>query len=213
MTPLNKIKWLLIKFLITTAVIILIVSIGIDQYKEVTAKQLTPARYIHNEEDINESVYIISKEMIMSKLEAKSQIVSLQQDLHKTETIVEDGLLGERRTELEINGTYKMGLNTEDIVVKNIDSKSGTVYIELPDPILISLELPYDELSFNKTQGFFRFSMSEEEQKDFYKSTADNIRVELLHNEELMKTADLYNQGVIEEILLTMSEIKYVHFE
>lgn len=209
----KKLTFKFIKYLIVALIAILTFHILTTTYNNIT-NPVEPIRYTEkHESEIKESEYIISEEMVMSKLESKSQIVSLKQDLHKKEVKIDDSFFGERQTKLEINGTYKMGVNTKDISVKHIDSDSGIVYIELPKPVLISLELPYDQIGFDKTDGFFRLAMDEEEEKKFYKSAKKNIKTELMKDKELLKRVNLFNQEVVEEILTSMTEIKSVVFE
>jgi hypothetical protein len=172
-----------------------------------------PIKIIKQHEQITESKYIISEEAIMSKLKSKSQIVSLQQDINKKDTYVDDGWTGERKTQLTVHGTYHMGLNTKDIEIKHIDSQNGIVYIKLPKPILINLDLPYDQIHFEKKQGFLRLAMDEKEEKTFYKAVEKNIERELMKDKELMKVADLNNKDVVMGLLKMLPEIKSVIFE
>lgn len=144
--------------------------------------------------------YVISEEMIMGKLKAKSQIVSMEQPINKKDTDVDDGLFGNRYTELNVKGSFKMGLNTSDIRVNHIDNTTGNVYISLGKPALISLNLPYDQLTFKKT-GWSRLAMNEDEQKNFYKSVEKKIRADLMSDKEIHRQADLYNQDVVRGLL------------
>jgi hypothetical protein len=207
-----NLKWTLRKYLIKALLVIAALFIAINTYKAVM-KPIQPVKIIQQHEQIADSKYIISEEMIMSKLKSKSQIVSMEQTLHKTDTFIDDSLLGERHTELTVNGTYKMGLNTKDIEIKHIDSQNGIVYIKLGKPVLISLDIPYDQVEFDKKQGFFRLAMDEKEQKNFYKSVDKNIERELIKDKELLKVADSMNRDVIMDLLNGLPEIKNVVFE
>jgi hypothetical protein len=205
-------KWTFKKYLIKALLGVAALFIAINTYKAVM-KPMQQVKIIQQHEQIADSKYIISEEMIMSKLKSKSQIVSLQQDLHKKDTFVDDSLLGERHTELTVNGTYKMGLNTKDIEIRHIDSENGIVFIKLGKPVLISLDIPYDQIKFDKTKGWLRLAMDEEEQKNFYKSVDKNIEKELINDKELLKVADSMNRDVIMDLLNGLPEIKNVVFE
>jgi hypothetical protein len=172
-----------------------------------------PIRIIQQHEQIADSKYIISEEAIMSKLKAKSQVVSMERTINKKDTFVDDNLLGERKTELTVKGTYKFGLNTNDIQVQHIDNQNGIVYIKLGKPVLISLDIPYDQIQFDKTQGFFRLAMDEKEEKQFYKAVHKNIESELSKDKEILKTADLMNKDVVENILKLIPNIKNIVFQ
>jgi hypothetical protein len=205
-------KWTFKKYLIKALLAIAALFIAINTYKAVM-KPIQLVKIIQHHEQIADSKYIISEEMVMSKLKVKSQIVSMEQTLEKTDTFVDDGLLGERHTELTVNGTYKMGLNTKDIQVQHIDNQNGIVYIKLGKPVLISLDIPYDQIQFDKTQGFFRLAMDEKEEKQFYKAVHKNIETELTKDKEILKTADLMNKDVVENILKLIPEIKSIVFQ
>jgi hypothetical protein len=205
-------KWKFKQFLLKALITLAALFIAINTYKAVM-KPIQPIKIIQQHEQIADSKYIISEDLILSKLKSKSQIVSLQQTLHKKDTFVDDNLLGERKTELTVNGTYKMGLNTKDIEIRHIDSENGIIYIKLGSPVLISLDIPYDKVEFDKTQGWLRLAMDEEEQKNFYKSVDKNIEKELINDKELLKVADSMNRDVIMDLLNGLPEIKNVVFE
>jgi hypothetical protein len=206
-----NLKWTFKKHLIKALLTIAVLFIAINTYKAVT-KPIEQIRIVQQHEQIANSEYIISEEAVMSKLKAKSQIVSLQQELTKTDTFVDDSLLGQRKTELNVKGKYIFGLNTKDIEIQHIDNNTGTVYIKLGTPVLISLDIPFDQIQFDKTQGWFRLSMSDEEEKKFYKAVVKNIETELMKDKEVLKTADLMNKNVVENILKIIPDIKNVVF-
>lgn len=204
-----KFKMLLLKIVIS----ILALYLAINLAKPYIHNQQEPIRIIEPQTtQIASSKYIISEQMIMSKLKTKSQIVSMQQNFNKKFTEVDNGLLGERETELSLNGSFKMGLNVKGIIIKHIDNENGIVHIKLPKPALISLELPYDQLQFDKTKGFMRLAMSEEEEKNFYKATKKEIEKELMNNSEIRKQANLYNQEVIKGLLMKIDGVNSIVF-
>jgi hypothetical protein len=142
---------------------------AINIYQTVV-KQEQPITIIKPNQQVADSKYIISEDAILSKLRSKSQIVSMQQDINKTDTYVDENTFGERHTQLKVHGTYKMGLNTADIEIKHIDNQNGIVYLHIGKPVLISTDIPFDQVEFDKTKGWLRLSMDESEQKKFYKA-------------------------------------------
>lgn len=199
--------------LIATFIGILLLNIALT-YKANFAPQEAYKIVKQEQTQISSSEYIISEELVMSKLQSKSQIVSLQQELNTKETMVDENWAGlERHTELSINGTYKMGLETKDIIIKHIDQGTGTVFIRLPEPVLINLNVPYDQIEFDKSKGFLRLAMDEAEEKKFYKASVKQIEKELIEDKELMKLANTYNQQVIKDILMLIPEINQIVFE
>lgn len=205
-----KIKRILLKVAITLLSLIMLTVAVKSFYNPQPAIKIYQA---HEQISNTETEYIVSKEMIMNKLKSKSQIVSMQQNLNKTDTLVDENWLGERQTELTIKGTYKMGIETKDIHINHIDTSTGIVYLKLPQPILISLEIPFDQIQFDKTQGFFRLSANVDEQKTFYKAVHKNIEKELLADKEVLKLADSYNRDAVEDILRLIPNVKAIIFE
>lgn len=201
------------KFLLAAFIGLLALNIALT-YKANFAPQQAYKVIEQEQTKLSSSEYIISEELVMSKLQSKSQIVSLQQELDTKETMVDENWAGiERYTELNIRGTYKMGLETKDIVIKHIDQGTGTVFIKLPEPVLINLNVPYDQIEFDKSKGWLRLSMNEEEEKKFYKASVKQIEKELIEDKELMKLANTYNQQVIKDILMLIPEINQIVFE
>lgn len=201
-----------IKHLLKSLIIIVALFIAANEVHEHIESKNQPIRIVQQDGMISDSQYIISEEMVLGKLKEKSQIVSVEQPISKTDTKVDDGLLGERHTELRVNGTYKLGLDTDDIHITHIDNEQGIVYIQLDKPELISLELPYDQIEIDKTQGFFRLAMDESEEKVFYQSVHNNIKKEILNDKEIMSQANLNNQRVIKELLINLPGVEQIVF-
>lgn len=207
-------KWKFKQLLVQFAILILALAIAAISYKVFfTPVPIEPIQIINAETLPTSSEFIISKEFILGKLQFKSQIVSMEQELKNISfTHVDDSLFGQRHTELTLNGTYKMGLDTSGIEVTHID-KSGIVYIDLPDPKLISLELPYDQIDIEKTKGWARLAMNEEELKNFYKAAETSIRNDILHNEQTLKQAELFNQEAVRGLIKKIPTVKSVVFQ
>ena len=199
------------------AILALYLSANIyHNYKE--GKNEEPVRIIEKSEEVKQSAagYIITEEMILGKLTEELEEVSLKGKLDDNENKyikVEDNWLGERHTQLNYSGTYKMGLDKNNIEVKHIDQSTGTVYLKLPKPILISLTLPYDQIDFEKTKGFLRLAMNEDEKKQYYKSVEKDIKHQLMNNKELIRQVDLLNKAHTMETLKELSGMKNVIFE
>ena len=193
-------RWTFKKFLIKALLAIATLYLSANwyhNYKEDNKK----VEVIEHKSDISNAKYIIDEDIILGKLKAKSQIVSLEQSFTKKSSSVDDAWYGDRHTEMKLKGEYKLGLNTEDIEVRHIDSANKIVYIKLPDPVLISLQLPFDDIQFDKTQGFLRLALNEDEQKQFYKSVEKEIRREIKADKEIHKQAGLNNQEVVRGLL------------
>lgn len=207
-----KLKIQFKKYLIAAIIGLLAINIAIG-IKTLTAKPDEAFKYVERHEALDSNEYTISQEMLLSKLKEKSQIVSMEQSISKKDVNVDKGFLGERKTELSLNGKFKLGLETKEIKIREIDSDKGIVYMSIPKPVIISLDLPFDKTEFEKTDGWFRMSMSEEDEKRFFKSAKKNIENEILKDKEIMSQANTYNEKAIEGILTMLPAVKTVVFE
>jgi hypothetical protein len=207
-----KLKPQFYEFLLKAALLILALFIAFNTIRGVTQPE-QPIQIVKQHKQITDEHYIISEEMIMGKLQSKAQLVSMEQSISKTYTDVDDSLLGERHTEMSLEGSYKMGLETKDIRINHIDNETGVIYIELPDPTLISMEIPFNKVDIEKTSGWLRLSQDEEEQKKFYKSSVKDLENEILSNKEILKQVDLHNRNVVEDLVKMVSGVKSVVFE
>jgi len=208
-----KLKPRYYKFLLKALIGIVLSFTLLTTYRAATSEnEIAPTRIIQHDGQISNSEYIISKELILGKLQSKSEIVSVEQEINKTDTKVDDGFFGTRSTEMNVSGTYKMGISVENIHITYIDNDSKTVYIELGKPELISLEIPYSEVDVEKVSGWLRLSMSEEETKNFYKTVHSNIKKEILNDKEIMSQANLNNQRVIKELIINLPGVEQIVF-
>lgn len=207
-----KLKAKFKKYLIAACIGILAMNIAIG-FKVLTKQPEEMFKYIEKHEALDISKYTISQEMILSKLKAKAQIVSLEQSIAKKDVNVDKGFFGDRVTELKLKGSFQMGLDTKDIKIRDIDDSSGTIFIQLPDPVLINLDIPFDQVEFNKTEGWARLAINDEQERNFYKAAKKHIENELLKDKDVIEQAELHNQKVIEDILKLIPQVKNVVFE
>lgn len=210
-------KWTFKKFLIKAMLALLVLYSSANWYHNFMSKNEEPRIVQKVEEVKSEKVdYIITEEMILGKLTEKLEEVSLEGKLDdkKNKYIkVEDGFFGERKTRLKYKGSYKMGLDKQAVEVKHIDQINGIVYLKMPKPILISLELPFNQIDFKKVKGKLRFSMNDEEEKQYYKVVEKDIRKQLINNKELIRQVDLLNKAHTVETLKDMAGVKNIIFE
>lgn len=208
-------RYIFKKYLLKSLIMIAALFILMTTYKAYFYKSdhnVESVRIVQHEEEISDSKYIISEKMILGKLQSKSQIVSLEQSFTKTDTNVDDSWLGERKTDLNLKGSYKLGLNTSDINILHIDNENGIVYIKLDKPDLISLEIPFNNVEIEKTSGWLRMALTEDEEKSFYKSVHKNIKKEILSDKEILTQANLNNQRVIKELLINLPGVNSIIF-
>lgn len=191
--------------------IILTAQWNIPNNRQNTNDQFKPI--IKQEDLITTEKAVLEKETVYKTLQSKSQIISMQQEISKRVIDIDDSFLGKRVTEFTFNGTYKMGLNISDIEYENISIKDNVIHIELPDPILISLELPYDQLKSEKVKGALRLEMNDIEKKKLYSQFVEVLENEIMNNENIMKQARSNNERVVRELLDGIPNVEGVVFK
>ena len=155
----------------------------------------------------------VTEELVLGKLTSQSELVSFEQPIHEKAIHKDDNWLGERHTEIVVSGTYKMGMDISEVKLKHVDSVNGFIYIELPEPKLISLEIPYDKVYIHKEKGALRKKMSESEQKELYKIVEDDIRKQIKKDKEIKKQANTFNELALRNFLLEIGGVKEVIFK
>ncbi|MGD7046977.1 DUF4230 domain-containing protein [Rossellomorea marisflavi] len=204
-----KIQYL--KFLLRALILVVALFITVNairgSYKEDSTK------IVKQHEEVKEDHYIVTKELIVNKLTSKSQLVSMEQDFVKSYTDVDKSIWGDRHTELTLKGKYMLGLETKDIEVKHVDNEQGIVYLKLGKPSLISLEIPYDQVEFDKTKGWLRLAANEDEEAKFYKSVVKDVKKRILADDEIVKQAKIHNKEVVEGLLKMIPDVKSIVFE
>lgn len=207
-----KFKLLLIKALIAIVASFLLVS-GTVYAVNKHNNSGEEVKIIQQHDKVKDQSYIISKESVMSKLDSTVRIVSMSEDIHKSLARPDKSFFGERITELTLNGTYQMGIKTKDIQVLHIDNDRGIIHIKLGKPSLVSLDLPYNQLEFQKVKGWSRLSMNDEEQKNFYNASKKAIAKELTTNKEITKKANMYNEKAVKELFKDIPNVRAIVFE
>lgn len=201
-------KLKIMKYLIIGFIAILSLNIAKTYYNNYQESKTPIVRYEHKLAEKDR--YIITQDTILNSFRYSPKIVSFEQDLHKQETDVNKNFFGERDTEITINGTVSLGLNPKDIKLIRMDSESVT--LKLPKPIIVNLDVPFDKTDFDKTKGWNRLAMNDEEEKNFYKSTKKQIREDLLKNKGLMEQVSIFNEKNVESLVRVFG-IKNVYFE
>lgn len=209
----TKFNFSFVKHLIRAFILIIAASILLTTVQKAYFTKPEGIRIIQQDEQVASSKYIISESLIKEKLQQKSQLVTLEQDIYKKATDINDSWLGDRETVLCAEGSVKMGLETKNITVLHIDNENGILYLKLPQPILISLEIPYDKVKIEKESGWARMAMNEKEKKTFYKAVEKEIHKEIMNDKELLQQADVFNKDAVMDIMKLIPEIKNVVFE
>ena len=192
-------------------VLVSIIVISVVAYNPASKQeQSTPVVNVRAKSEANHK--ILTEEMVVKKLKSKSELVSMEQKFDESATDIDRGFFGTRETSLKLEGKYKLGVKTKDIDVRHV-SADGTVYLKLPKPSIISLEIPYYNIDFEKESGLLRGKMSKEEEDKFYKDVEKHIRNTVKGDKGIMETANLHNEQAVKNLLIDLAGLKYIVFE
>jgi hypothetical protein len=120
---------------------------------------------------------VIDKEMVIKSLSSTQQLVGTEGHVTKTyiysDSIFKEhgwlrDVIGLRSIEMDVNAFFKMGINLSDITQEDISVYGHTLFIKIPKQILISLDVPYDQIIFKTKTGLMRSQMSESEKQMLY---------------------------------------------
>jgi hypothetical protein len=104
-----KIQYL--KFLLRALILIAALFIVINAIRGNSNQEST--KIVKQHEEVKEDHYIITKELIVSKLTSRSQLVSMEQDFIKSYTDVDKGFFGQRYTELTVKREIHIGFGNK----------------------------------------------------------------------------------------------------
>jgi len=153
---------------------------------------------------------VVDQQLVIETLKSNYQIVGLEGDVNKTYSHTSNKWYGDKTITLDITGTFKMGYNLSDVT---FTIKDNIITIKAPEVVLISFDLPYDEIEINKTVGLVRKDYSEEDIQLFYKEAKESAKAELFADEEVMNKAKLESQKAIKQLLLPIKNVKDVRFK
>lgn len=153
---------------------------------------------------------VVDQQLVIETLKSNYQIVGLEGDVNKAYSHTSNKWYGDKTITLDITGTFKMGYNLSDVT---FTIKDNIITIKAPEVVLISFDLPYDEIEINKTVGLVRKDYSEEDIQLFYKEAKESAKAELFADEEVMNKAKLESQKAIKQLLLPIKNVKDVRFK
>lgn len=160
------------------------------------------------------TVNIIDQKIVIKELIENLQVVGLESDIEKVYKYKDSKWFGDKEFSMKLNGTFKMGFNINDIKRENIIiTDNNDVIIEMPEMVLISLELPYDKIKINKDIGLLRKDFSENDRQLLYSNASDSIKEEILNDTNIRNNAIISSQNAIKQILTLIPEVNNVSFK
>jgi hypothetical protein len=130
----------------------------------------------------------IDKDMVIQAIHSKAEMVGLEGHVQKTFTYTDSlfeshgwlqDTLGSRTLDMTTNAVFKMGIDLNDIKPEDVQVIGHSLFIKIPKQILISMDVPYDQIIYKVKTGLIRSELSEHEKQLLYtearKLLTDNV--------------------------------------
>lgn len=160
------------------------------------------------------TINIVDQKIVINELIENLQIVGLEGNIEKVYRYKDSKWFGDKEFSMKLNGKFKMGFNINDIKPENVlVTENNDIIIEMPEMVLISLELPYDKIEINKDVGLLRKGFSETDRQLLYSKASDSVKEEILNDENIKNNALISSQNAIRKILSPLPGINNISFK
>jgi hypothetical protein len=154
-----------------------------------------------------EAPHYVDKQAVINALSTKAQLVGLTGKVAKTITYENDAWFGDKTYKLAATGTFKLGVNTSDILVS---TEGNTVTVKFPQPKIISVELPFDKAKLSKDVGFLRSNLSEGELQALYGKARTSAISDIKGNRQAFDKAEQSVERTIEALVQQVDGVSKV---
>ena len=153
---------------------------------------------------------VLHEATIIHALAAKARIVAPTGEVTKTVSQQDENFWGHRDYKMTVHGDYILGVDSADIDV----SVSGhTITVRMPQPKVVSLELPYDEMTVTEHKSFLRKELPEAQLKALYTKAEAEVRKDIAKDDEVQAKAEREMEQAVEQIIVKIGGVKQVVFE
>lgn len=164
---------------------------------------------------------IIDKKMIVQALTQKGQLVGLEGSIIKT-VIYQDQTLNtdfsfinemsKRTFMIDAKVNFKMGYNLNEIKSEQVSVMNDAIRIITPQPILVSMDIPYDEMEISDKHGILCSSLTDKEKQQIYTKLRDTVQNELLTDPSIKAKANQQTQEQLKLLLANLSSDRKIIF-
>lgn len=149
---------------------------------------------------IEASPHYIDQAAIITALTESSELVGLTGTVEKTVGYSDSKWYGDKEYEMTARGTFKLGINTEDIEIAT-DAKEYRITVRFPLPKLIALDMPFDIADIRKDVGILRDDITEAELQALYGKAREGAVASIMADEEAFRQAEASVRRSIEELI------------
>jgi hypothetical protein len=165
-----------------------------------TAQQQTPTKPV------------LTRETIIHALADESQLVGLSGTTSKTVIFDDPKWYGDRKYEVTVTGTFKLGANITREWLAGVQVANGTVSLPKPHIVLISADFPYDAMTVDKQVGWFRRELTDEDLRQLYRKARTQAVSDVLRDTTTRQQAERNVERLVHELLAVVPGVKAVEF-
>lgn len=155
------------------------------------------------------TVATIDQQAVINALKTRGQLVGLTGKVAKTVTLSDDAWYGDKTYELAATGTFKLGVDATDLI---ITTHGNTVKVRLPQPKIISVDIPFDKARLSKDVGLLRKDISEGELQSLYSKAREGALNDIERNRQAFDKAEDGIELLIERLLTPIDGVEAVQF-
>jgi hypothetical protein len=153
---------------------------------------------------------VLNEETILRNLTKSAELVTLTGEADKTIPYINEKWYGDQQALVHVEGPFKLGVDTSKI---EVTTSGNVVKIRLPQPEIISLSLPYNDMEIHKSSGMFRKDVSEETTKALYKKAEKAIRKDIANDKQAQDKAEANAESVVRNLVLKINGVEAVTFQ
>lgn len=153
---------------------------------------------------------VLHEATVINALAAKARIVAPTGEVTKTISQQDENFWGHRDYKMTVHGDYVLGIDTSDIEITTV---GNTVKVRMPQPKVVSLDLPYDEMKIVEQKSFLRKELPEAQLKALYTKAEAEVRNDIAKDDEVQAKAEREMEQAVEQIVVKISGVEQVVFE
>jgi Protein of unknown function (DUF4230) len=175
---------------------------------------LVLAPYVHLEtaSDSTPNLSVLTRETVIHALADESQLVGLRGTTSKTIVYTDSKWYGDRKYEITVTGTFKLGANITREWLTGVQVENNTVTLPKPHIVLIGAGFPYDSMTVDKQVGWFRRELTDEDLQALYRTARTQAVGDVLRDSTTSQQAERNVERTIRELLTAVPGVRAVEF-
>lgn len=153
---------------------------------------------------------VLHEATVISALHAKPRIIAPTGEVNKTISQQDENFWGHRSYKMTVHGNYILGVDTADVEITTV---GNTVKVRMPQPKVVSLDLPYDEMKIVEQKSFLRKELPEAQLKALYTKAEAEVRKDIAKDDEVQAKAEREMEHAVEQIIVKIAGVQQIVFE